>query len=180
MSLSSENGLPARNLAQVEIISPIQQRVMDWSRLWTLAVGEALPAEPTEAFKDVKPIVEITETIRPREIMISRHPDGSDLMVALLEDTARGAFTLRARIRAADGRKNVLSPVAWTLAERGGAPQALLAILTHLEKTAPGDVTILMFPSGASLEEILEVFAKSGAFDIMKADSDKKEVRRIA
>jgi hypothetical protein len=101
----------------------------------------------------------------------------------LLENREKGAFTLRARHRLPDDRKRVAPRVAWTPAEEGGIPRALSGSLTRIEKTMRthgGNVTRLTFPSGASIEDILAAFVKSGAFDVLQGDPEKKEIRRLA
>lgn len=156
---------------------------MDWHKFFSLKVGEAVAADPAEALSGVEPIIELSETVKPRLVVAGRHPDGSDLMAAILEDSAAGTFTFRGRYRLPDGRKVVAPPVRWLPAEDGDVPRALAEVAERTEQTMREHgavVTRLAFKSGARFEEIIEAFVRSGAFDVLRGDEEKQEIRRLA
>jgi hypothetical protein len=156
---------------------------MDWERLLRLAPGETIGADPAEVFGDGQPIIELSETVLPREIVVARHDDGSDILASILHDRQHDAYTVRVRYRVPDGRKRVPPQPGWLPAEEGRMPASLLAAFDDLERhvrQAGGKAARLSIPATADAGEVMRRIVESGEFDVFQADEKEGTVRRLA
>jgi len=66
-----------------------------------------------EAFNGVSPIIALSETIRPRLVMVIRLPHSGDFLFSLLYDRETDVYQKRGRLRDAQGVKERFPPDAW-------------------------------------------------------------------
>jgi len=156
----------------------------NWQDFLNMPEGQEQDFDPA-LFREISPIVEITDTIRPVRIVVAQLPDGSDFLGALLYDRATHACQRRGRMRYPTGEKKIFPPVAWIgvpspedLADEKARSIKLLEAITT---ASGGKITAQIdLDPQASIDDLLAAFAASGVFDILQFDEKAKKAKRLA
>ena len=114
-------------------------------------------------------IIEITETIKPRIVVIAWPGDGGDILATLLRNAERDTYTLRIRTRRAAGTKRLAPALPWLPAQDGGPPQLYRWMLSEIELRVTaigGTIKRLAFPKDASLDEVRRIYKESDTVNV--------------
>ena len=144
--------------------------------------GQEVDYDP-EAFHGVSPIIAISETIRPRLVMVIRLPHGGDFLFSFLYDREHDAYQKRGRLRNAQGVKEEFAPGKWVhLAEPEEVMRAIENAIRSTERIVEelgGTISKIEFAPQASEEEILAAFVENGSFDVLRLDPETKKAQKL-
>lgn len=144
--------------------------------------GQEVDYDPA-AFNGVSPIIALSETIRPRLVLVIRPPSGGDFLFSLLYDREKGAYQKRGRLRNAQGGKEEFAPGKWV---RLTAPEEVtreiekaLRSAERIVKELGGTISKIEFVPQATEEEILAAFVENGSFDVLRLDPETKKAKKL-
>jgi hypothetical protein len=157
---------------------------MDWeafkNRILKSPLGKEIAYSPAD-LQEAEPIIALTETIRPRLVVVAQVPPGANLLVSMQWDKTRDLYQVRGRFRDSAGHKDPLPETIWSALEP--AERVVREMILEFEKVTKrfdGRLTVLEFPPRATDKQIIRRFLRSGAFDIVRIDSTKRKAKRIA
>ncbi len=155
---------------------------MGWQKLLKLPVGQEVGFDTNE-LKDVEPIVEISETIRPRLVISIDLPGKMNILTSVCYHKEKKAYQIRVRLCDREGKKKILKPSKWRVFDEKDAQQQIKRVIKKFSKLAPEDKTKMRkveFRPEANNEEIIGAFVSSGIFDVLSIDSKAGKVKKLA
>ena len=169
---------------EYEKIIKLIQKHMDWNDLLSIPEGEERDVD-SKTLEILRPVVELTETVKPFRMTILRFDSDSDIMLTAVYDQEQKAYQVRARYRSCDGNKTIPPPSEWKQLTEQEAIQAFdeackRAMQLATSKGLRFTVNHVAFKANATDDEIIETFASSGLFHVVKIDPEEGRAKKIA
>ena len=159
---------------------------MGWQKMLQIPKGHEADYDPDELkseLKDVEPIVEISEVVRPRLAVSIDLPGGMNVLASVCYHREKMAYQLRMRLRDSKGMKTILKPSNWKQLDIKAVEHQKGGLIERFEtfaKETGGKARKIEFGPEATNEEIIKGFVSSGIFDVLKIDSKLGKVKKLA
>ena len=147
---------------------------MDFEKFLSLEVGEKVGFLKSD-LEGMRPIIELTETVRPRAIIVVRDDEGGDCMIALSYNTESKTAWVQFRHRDREGAKFVPPRIRLQGTKDEKELDEAAALLKEGAEEAAKKVgwnkpNVVDIPVKATPEELVKILGESGEFDIVAFD----------
>ena len=157
---------------------------MDFEKFLAHKVGDKVGFLKSD-LEGVSPIVEITESVRPRLIVVTRGEKGGDVMFSLSYNKKTKEAWLQFRIRGANGKKSIPPRVPLGGTKDEHELEEIVALLKEgadeaAQKAGMKPPKSIDIPFNATPKEMIKIIVASGEFDVVEFDDKSNTATKRA